>query len=467
MVFSSFDFICRFLPFFIVIYYIAPYRWKNACILLFSLFFYANGNKDTPEYVLIIVSSLIINYTLGILIGNSKRLRKLWLICGLVYNFGILFIFKYVDFIIRNLNTLFQKISPSINEITPFNLVLPIGISFFTFQIVSYLIDIYRGKIKEETGIVTFSTYIIMFPQLIAGPIVRFNEINESLKKRVHSFRGFLEGIKLFIIGLGLKVLLANRIGMLWNDVMTIGCQSVSAPLAWMGIVAFSLQLYFDFYGYSLMAKGLGQMMGIPIPDNFKLPYMACSMTDFWRRWHITLGSWFREYVYIPLGGNRKGKGRTFGNLLTVWLLTGIWHGADWNFILWGLFLFFIISMEKLCLAGWLERHKIASHLYMCLLIPISWLIFAISDLRQLAVYFGRLIGIGGEYIYKQDFIKYWDIYGKLLVLCIFFCTPVPAKLYSKIKTKPFVWILMALISGGVFYCLYKGLNDPFLYFRF
>ena len=467
MVFSSFEFICWFLPCFLLIYYLTPFRWKNACILLFSLVFYAHGTADNPEYVLLIVISLIVNYGLGIFIGRSKVHKKPWLVLGLIYNFGILFVFKYLDFVIGNLNNVLHNFLPEMKEIQGVNLVLPIGISFFTFQIVSYLIDIYRGTVKEEYGIVTLGTYILMFPQLIAGPIVRFEEVREKLWRRRHSLKGVLKGLRTFIIGLGFKVLLANRIGLLWNDVTAIGSVSISTPLAWMGIVAYSLQLYFDFYGYSLMAMGLGRMMGISIPHNFKTPYMSCSMTQFWRRWHITLGAWFREYVYIPLGGNRRGKARTIFNLFVVWLLTGIWHGADWNFFIWGIFLFAVMAVERLGVGKWLEEHKIAGHAYMLLLIPISWLIFAISDLKELGTYFGRLVGIGGEYVFKGDFAKYWGIYGRLMIVGIIFCTPFPAKIYKKIEKSPFVWLLLAAILGGVFYFLYMGLNDPFLYFRF
>ena len=467
MVFSSFEFICWFLPCFLLIYYLTPFRWKNACILLFSLVFYSQEKEDNPEYVLLIVISLIVNYALGIFIGRSKVHKKPWLVLGLIYNFGILFVFKYLDFVIGNLNNVLHNFLPEMKEIQGVNLVLPIGISFFTFQIVSYLIDVYRGTVKEEYGIVTLGTYILMFPQLIAGPIVRFEEVREKLWRRRHSLKGFLKGLRTFIIGLGFKVLLANRIGLLWNDVTAIGSVSISTPLAWMGIVAYSLQLYFDFYGYSLMAMGLGRMMGISIPHNFKTPYMSCSMTQFWRRWHITLGAWFREYVYIPLGGNRRGKARTIFNLFVVWLLTGIWHGADWNFFIWGIFLFAVMAVERLGVGKWLEEHKIAGHAYMLLLIPVSWLIFAISDLKELGTYFGRLVGIGGEYVFKGDFAKYWGIYGRLLIVGIIFCTPFPAKIYKKIEKSPFVWLLLAAILGGVFYFLYMGLNDPFLYFRF
>lgn len=467
MVFSSFEFICWFLPCFLMIYYLTPSKWKNACILFFSLVFYSHGIEGNPEYLVLILVSIIVNYFLGILIGRSKKHKKAWLITGLIYNFGILFVFKYLDFVIMNLNRVIGLFVPDTKQLECLNLVLPIGISFFTFQIASYLIDVYRGTVKEEYGIVTLGTYIVMFPQLIAGPIVRFEKVREQLEQRKHTLRDFFQGLKLFIIGLGFKVLLANRIGLLWDDVTSIGSVSLSTPLAWMGIVAFSMQLYFDFCGYSWMAMGLGRMMGISIPQNFETPYMSCSMTQFWRRWHITLGSWFREYVYIPLGGNRKGKARTFFHLFVVWMLTGLWHGADWNFVIWGLFVFVIMAVERLGIGKWLEEHKIAGHTYMILLIPISWLIFAISDLKELWTYFERLVGIGGEYVFEGDFAKYWSIYGKLLIVGIIFCTPLPEAIYKKVEKTPMIWILLAAVLVGVFYFLYRGLNDPFLYFRF
>lgn len=467
MVFSSFDFLCFFLPCFLIFYYIVPKGWKNAGVLLFSIIFYTHGTIENPEYVALILVSVLVNYIYGILIGRSKKHRRVWLILGLIYNFGILFVFKYLDFVIDNINRAFGLVFPDMKELQNVELVLPIGISFFTFQIASYLIDVYRGTVKEEESIITLGTYILMFPQLIAGPIVRFSDIREQLYRRRNSSGNFFKGLKVFIIGLGFKVLLANRIGLLWSDVNAIGYSSISTPLAWLAAAGYSLQLYFDFYGYSLMAIGLGRMMGISIPRNFNMPYMSCSMTEFWRRWHITLGAWFREYVYIPLGGSRKGRMKTFRNMLVVWLLTGIWHGAEWNFLIWGLFLFAVMAVERTGVGKWLEKHRAVGHIYMLVLIPVSWIIFAVSDLNGLWVYLGRLVGLGGEYIFEGDILKYLNMYGRLMIVGILFCTPLPAALYKKIEKKPFVWVLMAAILAGVFYFLYMGLNDPFLYFRF
>lgn len=473
MVFSSFEFLLWFLPFFLAIYYLTPKKYRNLCLFLFSLIFYAYGAMDQPQYILLILLSVAVNYVLGLLIEHSLSHRKLWLAAGLVYNFGILAIFKYLDFFIENINKALGLFAGSSTEpsavfsLPLVNLILPIGISFYTFQIVSYLIDVYRKEVPAETNFINLGTYIIMFPQLIAGPIVKFSDIRKKLHKRRFQKKIFIDGIKIFIIGLGLKVLLANRIGSLWQDVGSIGYDSISVPLAWMGIAAYSFQIYFDFWGYSLMAIGLGKMIGFSLPVNFNNPYTACSMTDFWRRWHITLGTWFREYVYIPLGGNRKGKFKTYRNLLIVWLLTGFWHGADWNFILWGLLLFVIISIEKMGLGRILEKYKFLGHLYMILLIPLSWLVFAVSDLSSMATYFCRLIGIGGTNIYASDFIKYGKTYGILLLAGILFSTTIPQKIYGKIKNSVLIIPILAAIVAGTIYCLYMGLNDPFLYFRF
>lgn len=467
MVFSSFEFLLWFHPFFLAIYYLTPKKYRNLCLFLFSLIFYTYGAINQPEYIFLILLSIAVNYVLGLLIERSRSHSRLWLIIGLIYNFGVLALFKYLDFFIENINKMLG-LFPGNSEALPLtNLILPIGISFYTFQIVSYLIDVYRKNVPAETNFINLGTYIIMFPQLIAGPIVKFSDIRKRLHNRSFHKKMFLDGIKIFIIGLGLKVLLANRIGSLWQDINSIGYDSISVPLAWMGIAAYSFQIYFDFWGYSLMAIGLGKMIGFSLPVNFNNPYTACSMTDFWRRWHITLGTWFKEYVYIPLGGNRNGKFKTYRNLLIVWFLTGFWHGADWNFILWGLLLFAIISIEKMGLGRILEKNPFIGHLYMLLLIPLSWLVFAVSDLSALTAYFGRLIGIGGTNIYAGDFIKYGKTYGILLTIALVFSTAVPQKIYQKIKDTVLIIPILAAIVAGTIYCLYMGLNDPFLYFRF
>lgn len=470
MVFSSFEFLLWFFPFFLLIYYLTPARHRNLMLFLFSLIFYAYGAIKTPLYIALILLSVIVNYLVGLGMENSRqgKSEKALLIAGLLYNFGVLFLFKYLGFFLKNVNALLSLTAPDSGFSLPIvDFVLPIGISFYTFQSVSYLVDVYRGTVAAEQNIINLATYIMMFPQLIAGPIVRFSDIRKRLHRRSFRSKVFADGLSVFVIGLGMKVLLANRIGSLWQDVNNIGFSSISTPLAWMGILAFSLQIYFDFYGYSLMAIGLGKMTGFFFPVNFNHPYMACSMTDFWRRWHITLGTWFREYVYIPLGGNRKGRFRTYCNLLAVWFLTGFWHGADWNFILWGLFLFAVIAIEKSGLYSVLNKYKLLGHIYMLLLIPFSWLIFAVSDLSQIGIYLQRLVGCGGEYIYAGDFLKYGKTYGILLIIGIFFCTDIPHKFYCQLKNRLILLPVLLAILAGSLYCLYMGLNDPFLYFRF
>lgn len=468
MVFSSFDFLFLFLPFFLAIFYLVPNKLKNLILLLFSTTFFAYGSLQNPIHILLILYSLLFNYIAGILIEKTKICRKLLFVISVIANFGILFVYKYLDFFIGCINDVLKICMPQCNHaIALFGLVMPIGLSFYTFQIVSYLTDVYRGTVKAEKNPIDFGAYNLMFPQFISGPIVRYGDVRPSLKAHKINGEQITEGVNLLIIGMGLKVILANQLGNLWYDINTVGYVSISTPLAWMGIIAYSMQLYFDFYGYSLMAIGLGKMIGIDIPVNFNHPYISRSMTEFWRRWHITLSSWFRDYIYIPMGGNRRGKIKTVFNLLIVWLLTGFWHGAGWNFLLWGFVLFAFISLEKTVFGRLLKKCRILSHIYMIFLIPLSWLIFAISDLKKLSIYFNRLFGYGGDNLFPNDYIKYGKSYGILLIAGLIFCTPLPSKIYTKIKNKLiFVPILLA-IFGVCVYCLYKGLNDPFMYFRF
>lgn len=471
MVFSSLEFIFYFLPIFFLIYYLVPDKGKNIVLLIGSLVFYAYGVKDEPWYFALILLSILVNFYLakGMDKTENQQRKKFFLVTGILYNFGWLFLFKYASFTAENINYLMERMGNK-SLISPFSLILPIGISFYTFQIVSYLIDVYRGTVKAEESIITLGTYLCMFPQLIAGPIVTYSSVSARLKKRVHSLRKVDEGLRTFTIGLGLKVLLANQIGYLWTDIGAIGYESISTPLAWMGIAACSFQLYFDFYGYSLMAIGLGKLLGINFPQNFSYPYMAVSMTDFWRRWHITLGSWFREYVYIPLGGNRKGSVRTIFNLFVVWLFTGIWHGASWNFFLWGIFLFVIIVAEKYGYGKFLEKNRALGHIYMILLIPICWTIFSITDFKQLGIYFRKLFplfGTAGETLFAGDYIKFGKMYGVFLVLGVLFSTDIPRRIYERWKKSFWMILVLLAIFWGSVYCLYMGMDDPFLYFRF
>lgn len=468
MVFSSLEFLFLFLPLFLLVYYLLPLRGKNIFLFIGSLVFYGFGISWNIYYMALIIASVLLNFLAAGGIEHCRRKKrikdreasekrsageKVILVLALCYNFGLLLFFKYAGFFIENI-------------------VLPIGISFYTFQITSYLIDVYRKKTRAEQDMFRLGAYLTMFPQLIAGPIVNYSEVYKKLRKRKISLIGCSHGLQMFTLGLGFKVLLANQLGNLWEDIQTIGYESISTPLAWLGILAYSLQIYFDFYGYSLMAVGLGKLLGFHIPDNFRQPYMSLSMTEFWRRWHITLGRWFREYVYIPLGGNRKGKGRQFFNMFVVWLLTGLWHGANWNFILWGLLLFVILCVEKAGLLRVLERWKLLGHLYMCFLIPVSWTLFAITDFGQLKIYLLRLFPFLAEHgsqaaVFAGDFEKYIGMYGIGLAAGVLCCTGLVEKVFMKWRNKFWMSILLLIVFGASVFCIYRGLNDPFLYYRF
>lgn len=472
MVFSSLTFLFLFLPIFLIIYYLIQEQYRNGLLFLGSLVFYGLGE---PSFLFLILCSVFVNFFIGKLIAHFSEQpfqKRLFLILALVYNFGILFFFKYTNFFLENANSLL-RLNGSSFQFSLLDVTLPLGISFYTFQIVSYIVDVYRGTIQAETSLINLGAYLCMFPQLIAGPIVVYSDISSALKKRTVTITNLDNGLKTFILGLGYKVILANRIGTLWNEVCTIGYESISTPLAWLGALAYSMQLYFDFCGYSLMAIGLGEMLGFQMPENFRHPYMARSVTDFWRCWHITLGAWFKEYIYIPLGGNRKGKWKTIRNLFIVWILVGFWHGAAWNFLLWGLMIFLFQILEKNLLLPLLKKEniiaKIMSHTYMIFYILVSWTIFAISDFGQLGVYLARMFpffGIG-QTLNPMDFVKYLSTYGVLLILCILFCTDYPEKLLQKLQDKAIgVGIALGIFWYAVYF-LAIGINNPFLYFRF
>lgn len=471
MVFSSLTFLFAFLPIFLILYYCSPAKYRNGLLFTGSLVFYGIGE---PLYLCLIICSVLVNLGIGLLIDRSGRLsgKRLWLITGLLYNFGLLFFFKYTNFFLENINGVL-RLCHSSTQLKLLELTLPLGISFYTFQIVSYIVDVYRGKVEADHSVISLGAYLCMFPQLIAGPIVVYSDIRRELHERTITIHNLDDGLKTFILGLGFKVLLANRVGTLWNEVCTIGFESISTPLAWLGSLAYSMQLYFDFCGYSLMAIGLGKMLGFTIPENFHHPYLSRSVTDFWRRWHITLGAWFREYVYIPLGGNRKGRIRTIVNLGIVWLLTGFWHGAAWNFILWGVFIFLLEILEKNLLLPVLNHKSIAahifSHIYMILYILVSWTIFAISDFNQLAMYLARMFPFFGmgHTLNSYDFVKYLTDYSVLLICCILFCTAGPEKLYHRFKNKLGGIVIALIIFWYSVYYLAIGMNNPFLYFRF
>ena len=465
MVFSSLQFIGIFLPIFFIVYYLVPKRMKNVALFVGSLSFYFVGTTQNLEHYILFLTSLIVDFFLGVWIEKYQKKKKLFLILGIIFHFGMLFYYKYLGFILGEVNHLI----PGMNLVV--DLVLPIGISFYTFQSVSYLIDVYRGTVPAEKSLLRYGVYISMFKQLIAGPIVTYSQVRERLHKREIRLKAVWNGIGIFIFGLGMKVLLANPLGKLWAQLTTIGYESVSTPLAWMGLVAFTFQIYFDFFGYSLMAIGLGRMMGFELPKNFDHPYISRSMTEFWRRWHMTLGTWFRDYLYIPLGGNRVGKVALIRNLFIVWMFTGIWHGAGYNFVLWGFTLWVILMLEKFFLQKYLDKWRVASHIYMILLIPLTWAIFAIEDIGQLGVFFTRLFpffGQGPWSIFELDYVKYWNMYYPFLLVGILFSTKIPYIILKRIrKYKVVVTIILAVILIASIYCMYRGYDDPFLYFRF
>ncbi|MDB1948822.1 MBOAT family protein [Clostridium tertium] len=456
MVFSSLIFIFRFLPVFIAVYYITPYKYKNLCILIFSLFFYSFGE---PKYFPIMISSIIIDYIVSILIQRNfknKAKCKVLLLVSIIFNMGILIYFKYANFFIENINLLFKS---SIDKIS---LTLPLGISFYTFQTLSYTIDVYKGKVEAEKNIIDFGAFVSLFPQLIAGPIVKYSDINKEIKNRSINMSNFELGLEEFIIGLSKKVLIANNIGMLWSEISSKDLINISTPLAWLGIIAFSFQIYFDFSGYSSMAIGLGKMIGFNFPINFNFPYISRSITEFWRRWHITLGSWFKEYVYIPLGGNKVNKIRVFLNLLIVWFLTGFWHGAEYTFILWGLYFFTLIYIEKIFLGETLKRHVIFSHLYTIFFLIIGWCIFAITDISTLGIYINKMF----TWDFKSDWIYYIRNYFIVIILCIISSTPLVLKIYNKMNKVIKSIIIVLLFMLSIAYLVDSSYN-PFLYFRF
>lgn len=473
MLFSSVGFLFRFLPIFMIVYLMIPAKYRNIILLAGSLIFYGVGE---PYFVLLLVFSVLVNFALSRYMfwepkapqnnrkKKAKKRRKRALILSMVFDFGILFVFKYWDFVAENVNGLAGK------RLVPFlALALPLGISFYTFQMVSYQMDCYSGKVSERTGFVAYATYICMFPQLIVGPIVRYGEVSERLAERRIRVRDLENGLKMFAAGLALKVLLANQIGTLWNTIMTAGPGNLHVSVAWLGAIAYSFQIYFDFWGYSVMAMGLGKMLGFRMPRNFDDPYMSRSLAEFWRRWHITLGSWFRDYIYIPLGGNRKGSARTICNLFAVWALTGLWHGADWNFLLWGLGFFLMISLEKKTYGKWMERSRVLGHIYTLLLIPATWVIFAIADIRQLAAYLGNMVGIHADRVLvgTEQLARYLKQYGILLIACVFFITSFPRKWYHKWKDRWFMIIFLLVMFWWSVYEIVVGSNNPFLYFRF
>lgn len=468
MVFSSLTFLFVFLPVTLVLYYMAPRRIRNAVLLLASLVFYAWGE---PLYIGIMVFSTVFDYANGLLIHHfrgRKGLARTIFIGSIFVNLGVLGFFKYIGFLVDNLNLLFGF------QLEASELPLPIGISFYTFQTMSYVIDIYRDKVPVQKNLISFGAYVTMFPQLVAGPIVKYGDIAKQLACRTVTMARFGEGAELFLRGLAKKVLLANNIGLLWTSVKAVPAGELTIASAWLGIIAFTFQIYFDFSGYSDMARGLGKMLGFDFLKNFNYPYMSVSITEFWRRWHISLGTWFREYVYIPLGGNRAGIRNQTRNLLVVWFLTGFWHGASWNFILWGLYFGFLIWMEKWFVLGWLSRlPSFIGHIYTLFAVIIGWVLFEFEQISAAAAYWGAMFGFGGQGFYNADTLYDLSTNVVMLLVLSLCATPYPKKALLLFRQKSGMggaivvcglYIVMFFMSTAF---LVNETYNPFLYFRF
>lgn len=477
MVFSSSVFFMAFLPITLILYFLIPERLlkvRNLWLLIASLIFYGWGE---PKYIAVMVFSILFNYVFGRIIGsmtnkNGSQAKIALLIC-LIGNLAILGFFKYTDFLIGSVNGLLG------GEISLLNIALPIGISFYTFQTMSYIIDVYWGKVPAQRNFIAFAAYVTLFPQLIAGPIVRYSDVAVMLVGRKTNIDQIAEGIRRFIIGFGKKVLLANQVYVIWKEIIAMDMENMSMATAWLGAVAFTFQIYFDFSGYSDMAIGLGKIFGFDYLENFNYPYISRSITEFWRRWHMSLSSWFKEYVYVPLGGNRKGLPRQILNIAIVWALTGLWHGASWNFVAWGVYFGVILILEKLFLLRVLQKcPDVIGHIYSLILIVLGWVIFALTDFSQMMAYIANMFGgaaslIDGDFRYLAG-SRIW-----LLIFCVIGSTPLIKLISGKIAEllgsfKGADWILGVPESAvllGIFALsiafLVSGSYNPFMYFRF
>ena len=465
MVFSSILFMFIYLPVVLAVYYISPVKWRNPVLFVANLVFYGWGE---PVYILLMMLSITVNYVNGLLIGKYKaagdmKRAKAVLIVNVVINLSLLGFFKYYDLIVTTLSAL-----PFI-DIAPLGLTLPIGISFYTFQTMSYPIDVYRGDADVQRNYISFGTFVALFPQLIAGPIVRYKDVADQLGFRASSIDQFSSGVERFIGGLAKKVLIANNIGALW-DVYAADPGNLTTLGAWLGILAFSLQIYFDFSGYSDMAVGLGRMIGFEFKENFNYPYISRSVTEFWRRWHISLGTWFRDYVYIPLGGNRHGLGRQLFNITVVWALTGIWHGANWTFLFWGLYYAVFLILEKSFLLRWLDRAPRAlGHVYTLFVVVCGWVLFQLEDMTAVSQYFSAMFGGGAGLVVARD-LFYLVSYAAIFVIGAVSATPLGAKAYRslppKVKAVAGPALIVAVLVLATAY-LVDSTYNPFLYWNF
>ncbi|MGG6311091.1 MBOAT family O-acyltransferase [Paenibacillus macerans] len=468
MVFSSLIFLFQFLPATILVYYLSPKRFRNAVLIAASLVFYAWGE---PLYIFIMLFSTVFDYVNGLLIDKYRERRAIaraQFIGSIAVNLGVLCFFKYAGFAVDNLNQLLHL------NLQTADLPLPVGISFYTFQTMSYVIDVYRRKVPAQRNLISFGAYVTMFPQLVAGPIVKYGDIARQLVSRHMSLGRFGDGAELFIRGLAKKVLLANHIGLLWTNVKAAQPGELSVLSAWLGITAFALQIYFDFSGYSDMARGLGKMFGFDFMKNFNYPYISRSITEFWRRWHISLGSWFREYVYIPLGGNRKGLLKQLCNLLAVWFLTGLWHGASWNFIVWGLYFGFLVTAEKLFLLKRLRRlPRFAGHVYTLVAVIIGWVFFEYEDLGTAAHFIGTMFGYGAHGFADRQALYDLFAYSGWLILLVLCASPFPRRVLLRFRRRRAKAGAFAALGAYLLLLFLSTANlvnetyNPFLYFRF
>ena len=464
MVFSSLVFLFAYLPFTLLAYYLVPRQGRNIFLFIINLVFYGWGE---PKLVLLMVINIFINYLGGYLVDKykmDKRKKKLFLILTCVLDIGTLAVFKYTGMLTETLNLL-----PFLN-IPTLEISLPIGISFYTFQTMSYVIDVYRDDAPVSKNFINFGTYVALFPQLIAGPIVRYKDVAYQLTHRRETLDQFTHGVKLFMIGLGKKVLIANQMGNL-TEAMFANVSPNGVLGSWVGIFAYTFQIYFDFSGYSDMACGLGNMLGFEFLKNFNYPYIAKSITDFWRRWHISLSTWFKEYVYIPLGGNRKGVKRQVINLLIVWGLTGLWHGASWNFMLWGLYYGVLLILEKFVFRRFLDKlPSVLQHVYTLFIVAIGWALFYFTDMAQLGTFMVSLFNFGDGFCSSQA-LNLIISYLPVLIVAAVASTPLGAKIYTKFSEARFIWIPETLFCVVILAVSTASLVDqsynPFLYFRF
>ncbi len=462
MLFSGIPFLYYFLPIVLILYFAIPRKLKNSVLLLFSLIFYAWGE---PKYIFLMLISIASGYILGLLIEKfyDKFLSKLFLILSVIISIGFLAYFKYADFFISNFNSATGMSLPLLR------IALPIGISFYTFQILSYTIDVYRKNVPAQKNPITLATYIALFPQLIAGPIVRYSDVCEQLDNRKHTLSMTASGVARFICGLSKKVLIANALGELCDIFRASNEKTVL--FYWIYAISFCLHIYFDFSGYSDMAIGLGRIFGFDFIENFNYPYISKSITEFWRRWHISLGSWFRDYVYIPMGGNRVSKSRWFLNIFTVWFLTGFWHGAAWNFIVWGLYFAVFLILEKLFLSKLLDKAKGFTHVYVLFFVMISFVIFNATDLTEAIQYIGGLFGANAHSFISGETVYYLKSYALILILAIIGATPLPKKIFEKIKDTKVISVIHPIVLTVLLIVitayLVDGSFNPFLYFRF